>query len=150
MKASEAWFNLLGPALMRISMDIMLTCTTTKQGFGFTNGQQQTAGEVGSIAQSTFVEVALHNGRDLDHQLGRLIDAVFAFASNSSVAFLLVDVILEISRRGVAMLMNATEVFGSAGIYAFDEHLRPLRNSSTISGSYQETQASFSFGCFIL
>ncbi|KAH7707408.1 CBN-FNCI-1 protein [Aphelenchoides avenae] len=111
MKASEAWFNLLGPALMRISMDIMLTCTTTKQGFGFTNGQQQTAGEVGSIAQSTFVEVALHNGRDLDHQLGRLIDAVFAFASNSSVAFLLVDVILEISRRGVAMLMNATEAF---------------------------------------
>ncbi|KAH7727829.1 CBN-FNCI-1 protein [Aphelenchoides avenae] len=112
MKSSAEWFALLGPALERVSMSIMLDSAKSTE-LRLEDGRLKDSGDVGFVGRHIFVEVAMHNPYGIEKQMSRLIDAVFASASNTSIAYLLVDILLEITHRGVAMLMNATEAFKS-------------------------------------
>lgn len=74
------------------------------------NGRLKDTGGVGFLGRYIFIEVALRNQEGIGGQLRRLVNAVLASASNVTVAYLLVDVLLEVSRRCAPILWNATEV----------------------------------------
>lgn len=58
---------------------------------------QEMNNQIGFIGRRIFVEVAVVNVKSLDDQLSLLINAVFASSNSSSIAYVLIDVLLELT-----------------------------------------------------
>lgn len=108
VKSNPEWFALLAPALDRISSKLMLESARSTE-VRIVEGRLFDSGDVAFLGRRIFVEIAVQNVDGITDQLRRLIDATFA-ASDTTVAYLLADILLEITARVPAMLLNATEV----------------------------------------
>lgn len=98
LKNHRVWFPYFALGLQKIALELIQSDTQKNLNIRLTQGRlQETNNQIGFLGRRIFVEVAVLNVQSLDQQLLLLINAVFASSSLSSIAYVLIDVILELT-----------------------------------------------------